>query len=52
MMKKLFKSKTMKTLKKILKFKVMIFPDYSYFNVRDIIIGAIALAIFVFFNQN
>lgn len=41
----------MKTLKRILKFKVMIFPDKSFFNVRDIIIGAITLALFTYLNQ-
>lgn len=42
----------MRTLKKIFTLKVMLFPDGSYFNVKDIIIGAIALMAFNFLIQN
>lgn len=41
----------MKTVKKILRFKVMVFPDESFFDVKDILIGAVVLGVFLFINQ-
>lgn len=37
----------MKTLRKILQIKIMMFPDGSFFNIRDILIGIAALLIFI-----
>lgn len=42
----------MKTLIKVLRFKVMIFPDNSFFDVKDMIIGAAALILFTILKTN
>jgi len=41
----------MKTLKKILKFKLTVFPDQSYVDVKDVIIGVVGLTLYILLIQ-